>query len=330
MVGKFLKTRNHQWITTDAAAAMLEKFVDHAEQCNVRVRHDGGKSILMVQRQNEAGTCSYSALGGGSCDALVQKARAMTLPQTPSFRLDGKRALVTGASSGIGLAAAVALGQAGAHVVLVARGAVALDEVTAQLVAAGCAAQSLQLDITDIKATEAAVEAHGPFDVLVNSAGLARHTPAVETARADYDAVMDLNVRAAYFVTRNVAKGLIAAGKGGSLINISSQMGHVGGVDRAVYCASKHAIEGMTKSMAIEWGPLGIRVNTLCPTFIRTPLGEQTLAIPERRAWIESMIKLGRVGEVEDMMGPVVFLASDASALMTGVSLLIDGGWTAH
>lgn len=253
----------------------------------------------------------------------------MTLPQTPSFRLDGKRALVTGASSGIGLAAAVALGQAGADVVLVARGVQALEAVTADMTAAGLSAQSLQLDITDVAATEAAVETHGPFDVLVNSAGLARHSPAFETTPEAYDAVMDVNLRAAYFLTRNVAKGLIAAGRGGSLINLSSQMGHVGGVDRSVYCATKHALEGMTKAMAIEWGAKGIRVNTLCPTFIRTPLAEQTLAIPERRAWIESMIKLGRVGEIEDMMGPVVFLASDASALMTGTSLLIDGGWTA-
>lgn len=253
----------------------------------------------------------------------------MTLPQTPSFRLEGKRALVTGASSGIGLAAAVALAQAGAHVVLVARGMQALDAVTAEMTAAGLAAQSLQLDITDLAAAEAAVEDHGPFDVLVNSAGLARHAPALETTSEVYDAVMDVNVRAAYFLTRNVAKGLIAAGRGGSLINLSSQMGHVGGVDRSVYCATKHALEGMTKAMAIEWGKHCIRVNTLCPTFIRTPLAEQTLAIPERRAWIESMIKLGRVGEIEDIMGPVVFLASDASALMTGTSLLIDGGWTA-
>lgn len=253
----------------------------------------------------------------------------MTLPQTPSFRLDRKRALVTGASSGIGLGAAVALAQAGAHVVLVARGAEKLEEVTGEMQAAGLNAESLVLDITDIPATEAAIAKHGPFEVLVNSAGLARHSPATATTVADYDAVTDLNVKAAYFLTRAVADGLIKAGRGGSLINISSQMGHVGGIDRAVYCATKHAIEGMTKSMAIEWGPKGIRVNTLCPTFIRTPLGEQTLAIPERRAWIEKMIKLGRVGEVEDLMGPVVFLASDASALMTGASLLIDGGWTA-
>ncbi|MFT5870479.1 MAG: NAD(P)-dependent dehydrogenase (short-subunit alcohol dehydrogenase family) [Paracoccaceae bacterium] len=253
----------------------------------------------------------------------------MTLPQTPSFRLDGKRALVTGASSGIGLASAVALGQAGADVVLVARGLEALQAVAAEMTAAGLSAQALQLDVTDIDATKAALDDQGPFDILVNSAGLARHSPAMQTTPEDYDTVMDVNVRAAYFLTRNVAAGLIAAGKSGSLINISSQMGHVGGVDRAVYCATKHALEGMTKSMAIEWGAHGIRVNTLCPTFIRTPLAAQTLAIPERRAWIEKMIKLGRVGEVEDLMGPVVFLASDASALMTGTSLLIDGGWTA-
>jgi NAD(P)-dependent dehydrogenase (short-subunit alcohol dehydrogenase family) len=253
----------------------------------------------------------------------------MTLPQTPSFRLDDKRALVTGASSGIGLAGAVALGQAGADVVLVARGLEALQAVTTEMTAAGLSAQALQLDITDIDAAKGALDDQGPFDILVNSAGLARHSSAMQTTPEDYDTVMDVNVRAAYFLTRNVAAGLIAAGKSGSLINISSQMGHVGGVDRAVYCATKHALEGMTKSMAIEWGAHGIRVNTLCPTFIRTPLAAQTLAIPERRAWIEKMIKLGRVGEVEDLMGPIVFLASDASALMTGTSLLIDGGWTA-
>ena len=252
------------------------------------------------------------------------------LPQTPSFRLDGKTALITGASSGIGLGCAVALAEAGAAVTLVGRRAEPLEALVAALMAKGLQAVALPLDITDLDATQAEVEARGPFDILVNSAGLARHTPALATTVADYDAVMDLNLRAAYFLTRTVAKGLIAAGKPGSLINVSSQMGLVGGPDRAVYCASKHALEGMTKAMAIEWGAQGIRVNTLCPTFIRTPLAEQTLAIPERRAWIESKIKLGRVGEVEDLMGPVVFLASDASALMTGTSLLIDGGWTAE
>jgi len=253
----------------------------------------------------------------------------MTLPTTPSFRLDGKRALVTGATSGIGEGCAVALAEAGAEVTLAARTAAALDAQVAAFADRGWTAHALALDISDIAATEAAVAAHGPFDILVNSAGLARHTPAIDTTPADYDMVTDLNVKAAYFLTRAVAKGLIDAGKTGSLMNISSQMGHVGGIDRAVYCATKHALEGMTKSMAIEWGPHQIRVNTVCPTFIRTPLGEHTLAIPERRAWIEDKIKLGRVGEVEDIMGAVTFLASDAAALITGTSLLIDGGWTA-
>ena len=254
----------------------------------------------------------------------------MMLPRTPSFRLDGKRALVTGASSGIGLGAAAALAEAGAAVTLVARRVPELEAVRDAIRATGAQADALALDITDIAATESAIAAQVPFDVLVNSAGLARHAPALDTTPQDYDAVTALNVRAAYFLTRAVARGLIAAGKPGSLINVSSQMGHVGGPDRAVYCATKHALEGMTKAMALEWAPRGIRVNTLCPTFIRTPLGEQTLQDPAKRAWILSKIKLGRVGEIADLMGPVVFLASDASALMTGTHLILDGGWTAE
>jgi NAD(P)-dependent dehydrogenase (short-subunit alcohol dehydrogenase family) len=254
----------------------------------------------------------------------------MTLPRTPSFRFDGKRALVTGASSGIGMGAAVALAEAGAEVTLVARRLAELEAVRDAIRKQGGRAEALAIDITDLAATAAAVATQGPFDVLVNSAGLARHTPALDTTPDDYDTAMNLNLRAAYFLTREVARGLIAAGKPGSLINVSSQMGHVGGPDRAVYCANKHALEGMTKAMALEWAPYGIRVNTLCPTFIRTPLGEQTLKNPERRAWILSKIKLGRVGEIEDLMGPVVFLASDAAALVTGTHLIVDGGWTAE
>ncbi len=170
----------------------------------------------------------------------------------------------------------------------------------------------------------------GPFDIMVNSAGLARHSATTDTTMEDFDAVTDLNIKGAYFLTQAVAKGLIDADKPGSLINISSQMGHVGGIDRGVYCASKHALEGMVKAMAIEWGPKAVRINTLCPTFIRTPLGEQTLSDPARLAWIEEKIKLGRVGEIEDIMGPIVYLASDASAMVTGTALMVDGGWTAE
>ncbi len=253
----------------------------------------------------------------------------MTLPRTPTFRLDGCRALVAGASSGIGLGAAMALAEAGAEVTLVARSADRLKDIAGQMAAAGLLARSLALDVTDVAATAAAVAVQGPFDILVNSAGMARHAPAVETTEADYDAVTGLNIRAAFFLTRAVAKGLIAAGRPGSLINVSSQMGRVGGPDRAVYCATKHAVEGFTKAMAIEWAPHRIRVNCIAPTFVNTPLAQQTLTDPARRAWVLSKIKLGRLAEVEDLMGAIVLLASPAGAMITGTSVLIDGGWTA-
>ncbi len=251
------------------------------------------------------------------------------LPQTPSFKLDGQRALVTGASSGIGQACAVALAEAGAHVVLAARGIDRLNHTVTAIRERGFSCEALQLDIAEVEATQAAIEQQPPFNVLVNSAGLAIHSPALDTQIADFDTVMNINLRGAYFLTTAVAKGLKASGKRGSLINISSQMAHVGGIDRAVYCASKFAVEGFTKAMAIEWGAHGIRVNTICPTFIRTPLTEQTFDQPERVEWIKEKIKLGRTGVVEDIMGSVLYLASDASSLVTGTALMVDGGWTA-
>lgn len=253
----------------------------------------------------------------------------IALPRTPSFRLDGRRALVTGASRGIGLGCAMALAEAGAHVVCAARGKPALDEAVAAIRDAGFSAEALVLDVDQPEASGKAIASLGPCDILVSNAGIARHAPLVETKLVDFDAVVNVNLRGAYFVTQAVARGMIAAGKGGSIITISSQMGHVGGVDRTVYAATKHALEGMTKSAAIELGPHRIRVNTIGPTFVRTPLAEQTFSNPERAAWIASKIKLGRVAEVEDIMGAVVFLASDAAAMITGTSLLIDGGWTA-
>ncbi len=251
------------------------------------------------------------------------------LPKTPSLRLDGFRALVTGASSGIGLGCAVALAEAGADVVLASRNIKALNEAAEAIIMKGFSAETLQLDISDLVSIDTVLKNQKPFDVLVNSAGLGRHTPSLETSAEDFDEVMDVNLKGAYFLTQTVAKGLIKAKKPGSLINISSQMGHVGGVDRAVYAASKHAVEGFTKAMAIEWGRHQIRVNTICPTFIRTPLTQSTFDNPERKKWIEEKIKLGRVGEVQDVMGAVVFLASEASSMITGSALMIDGGWTA-
>jgi NAD(P)-dependent dehydrogenase (short-subunit alcohol dehydrogenase family) len=253
----------------------------------------------------------------------------MALPRSPSMRLEGQRALVTGASSGIGLGAAVALAEAGAHVVCAARGHERLGAVVAEMQVAGMSAETLVLDVAEVEAVRDQVAESGPFDTVVNAAGFAIHSPALETALEDFDTVMAVNLRGAYFLSAEVARGLIEAGRPGSIIHISSQMGHVGGVERAVYCATKHGLEGMVKAMAIEWGPHRVRINTICPTFIRTPLTEPTFANPERVRWIEEKIKLGRVGAVEDVMGAVVYLASEASALVTGTSLMIDGGWTA-
>ncbi|NRB13912.1 MAG: SDR family oxidoreductase [Rhizobiales bacterium] len=253
----------------------------------------------------------------------------MELPNTPSFRLDGKRAFVTGATSGIGLGCAVALAEQGAFVTLVARNKTNLAATAAAFKLKNLECEILPLDISDVAAVEAELNARGAYNILVNCAGLARHSPATQTSYEDFDAVMGLNLRGAYFLTRAIAKKLIAEGLSGSLINMSSQMGHVGGVDRAVYCASKHAVEGFTKAMAVEFGPDNIRINTICPTFIRTPLGEQTLKNPKALKWVTDKIKLGRIGEVDDIMGAVIYLASDASALVTGTALLVDGGWTA-
>jgi NAD(P)-dependent dehydrogenase (short-subunit alcohol dehydrogenase family) len=252
------------------------------------------------------------------------------LPRTPSLRLDGKRALVTGAGRGIGLACAAALAQAGAHVVLTARSAAEIEAAAAAIRAEGGSAEAAAFDVTDLAAMRAAVARTGPFDAFVNNAGTARHAQFLEVAEADFDAVLALNLRGCFFAAQAVAQRMAAEGVRGSIINISSQMGHVGGPNRSVYCASKFAMEGWTKVMAIELAPLGIRANTVGPTFIETPLTRPFFEKPEFPAWVLSKLKLGRVGQVEEMMGPVVFLASEASSLMTGSALLVDGGWTAE
>lgn len=252
------------------------------------------------------------------------------LPTTPSFRLDGKRALVTGAGRGIGAAAAAALCAAGAHVTVAARTGTEIEELTQQLRMRGGRADSLLLDVTDTHAAASAIAEAPPFDILVNNAGTNRPAPFVEVTVEDFDAVIDLNLRASFFVAQAVARKLIAAGRHGSIINVSSQMGHVGGANRSVYCASKWAMEGFSKAMAIDLAPLGIRVNTVCPTFIETPMTQPFFEDEAFRSGVLSKIKLGRLGQVEDVMGAIVFLASEASSLMTGAPLIIDGGWTAE
>jgi NAD(P)-dependent dehydrogenase (short-subunit alcohol dehydrogenase family) len=252
------------------------------------------------------------------------------LPKTPSFGLRGKRALVTGAGRGIGLAAASALAEAGAHVTLCARTNDEIDAAASAIRGSGGEAEARVLDVTKLADVDAFVAGSEAFDILVNNAGTNRPAPFVEVTSEDFDLIFDINVRAAFFMSQAVARRLISAGSPGSIIQISSQMGHVGSPRRSVYCASKHALEGMTKAMALELAPHNIRVNSLAPTFVETAMTKPYFENPEFREFVLGKIKLGRVAQLEDLMGAIVFLASDAASMMTGSSLVIDGGWTAE
>jgi NAD(P)-dependent dehydrogenase (short-subunit alcohol dehydrogenase family) len=243
-----------------------------------------------------------------------------------SLRLDGQHALVTGAGRGIGRACAVALTEMGATVTLVARSGDELDEV-----AAATGGVPHVADVTDPDAVAGAVRAardHGDLSIVVNSAGLNRPGPTLEQDVADFDLVMDVNVRGTYLTCRAAGEVLVARG-GGRVINVSSQMGSVGYPGRAAYCASKHAVNGLTKALAVEWAPHAVTVNAVAPTFIETPLTAPMFEDPEFKAEVLRRIPLGRIGRVEEVSAAVAFLASPAASLVTGQILLIDGGWVA-
>lgn len=250
----------------------------------------------------------------------------MTLPRAPSFGLEGRRAIVTGAGRGIGLAAAAALADAGAQVTLVARSAREIEEAADEI---GGSAQAVRLDVSDLSAVTKFFDDRPAFDVLVNNAGTNRPKPMWEVSEDDYDAVLSLNVKSTFFVAQSCARQMIAEGCRGSMIHMGSQMGHVGGANRSLYCASKWGLEGMSKAFALDLAPLGIRSNTVAPTFIETPMTQPFFEDADFKATVLRKIKLGRLGQVEDVMGAVVNLASDASSLVTGTSLVVDGGWTA-
>jgi NAD(P)-dependent dehydrogenase (short-subunit alcohol dehydrogenase family) len=249
---------------------------------------------------------------------------------THPFSLAGKRALVTGAGRGIGEASAKALAVAGATVTLTARTDGEIAAAAAAIAAEGGGADWFACDVTDTSAFRAALAVRPAYDIVLSNAGMNRPQPFHEVTEENFDAIMNLNVRAAFFAAQAAAQRMIAAGVKGSIITMSSQMGHVGGIKRSVYCASKFAMEGMTKAAAIDLAPHGIRINTICPTFIETPMVAGFLANPEFKEFVLSKIKLGRLGQPADVTGAVVFLASDAAAMMTGTHIIVDGGWTAE
>ncbi len=254
----------------------------------------------------------------------------MTPGRAPDWQLAGRRALVTGAGRGIGLAIAQAYAAAGVDVTLCARSSEEIEAAATELREQGLAAHALTVDVTDIEGFAAQIADLPPFDILVNNAGTNRPKPLSAVSAEDFDAIMSINLRAAVFTSQTVSARMQAAGLRGSIINMSSQMGHVGAANRTIYCASKWGLEGFTKALALELAPAGIRVNTICPTFIETPMTAPFFADQAFARDVLTRIPLGRVGQVSEVVGAALYLASDMSGLMTGSALMLDGGWTAQ
>lgn len=247
---------------------------------------------------------------------------------------DTRLALVTGAGRGLGSAISEALAASGAEVILMSRTQSELDGVAHRITQRGGRARILVCDVTDAKNVRAGIEGLPNLDVLINNAGTIAVTPFVDVSEDTLDKQVGVNVRATYLVAQAAVRKMLEAPnrkeRGGSIINMSSQLGHVGLAGRSVYCMTKHAIEGLTKAMAVELGPYNIRVNSLAPTFIETPMTIPRLSDPAFHEWVIGKIPLGRIGGMEDITNAVLFLASPAASLITGTSLVLDGGWTAQ
>ena len=254
--------------------------------------------------------------------------------QAMAFRVDGRVALVTGAGRGIGRGAALALAEAGAEVVLMSRTATELDEVAGEIRKRGGRASTACCDVTDASAVRQAIARLSRLDILVNNAGGNFPEPFVDVSDDHLDKLLALNLRGAFVAAQAAVRKMLEATdrkeRGGAVINLSSQMGHVGAPRRTVYCMTKHGIEGLTKAMAIELAPQNIRVNSVAPTFIETPMTAGFLKDPGFLDWVMSRIPLGRSGQPRDVAGAIVFLASPAAHMITGTSLVVDGGWTAQ
>ncbi|MCP5153073.1 MAG: glucose 1-dehydrogenase [Ectothiorhodospiraceae bacterium] len=243
--------------------------------------------------------------------------------------LTDRVALVTGAGRGIGRACARGLAACGAEVVAMSRTAAELDQLVAEIEREGGRATALPCDVTDRAAVRTAIEGLDRLDILVNNAGINRPQPFLEVTDDALDLMLDLNVRAAFVVAQSAARVMVRGG-GGAIVNMTSQMGRVGAPLRTVYCATKHALEGLTRAMAVELAPQGVRVNAVAPTFVETPLTRTFFADDAFRQWVLARIPQGRIASADEVVGAVLFLASPAASLITGTSLAVDGGWTAQ
>jgi NAD(P)-dependent dehydrogenase (short-subunit alcohol dehydrogenase family) len=252
----------------------------------------------------------------------------------PSFRLDGKVALITGAGRGLGAAIAQAYAAAGAEVILLGRTQSYLDELSGRIAQSNGKSRVITCDVTDDAKLREAIGALASLDILVNNAGTNFPEPFVDVSDEHLDTMLGLNIRACFVAAQAAVRKMLEDNerpdRGGCVIHMSSQMGHVGSPNRTVYCMTKHALEGLTKAMAVELAPQNIRVNSIGPTFTDTPLVRRVVDTPEKRDFIMSRIPMGKLATLGDIAAAAVYLGSPAAAMVTGTHLIVDGGWTAQ